>query len=530
MSVLSRLSGKRLSALGLALAFVLTSCGGSDSSNSGRTKNAAIQNGLCVLTADDVAARDASMSTLAVAEATYNDAVNTAYDFYYEKLNVMQDEFYNGYYPYYNNYYDSYYNYIMPSPYYNGYGFYDMYYPYYNSYMGGYYNLQMMFQSAQINARIDLRATERMASRAYSAAVDIANAEATAREQQYLADCGDLVVSAHTDYEAAVAAANAAYEADISAIDGSADAIKSDSSGAVEAYENALKSILTAYEGAVNAAGVAWEACGNAGTDQAECDSAKDAASATALAEKESASDKAKTDLDSSVETSDTGSAATAEAQAKRDSAIAAAAEIRAAALASVSIPNEPSIDVPAPPAEPEIIDAPVEPLPEAKPGDPAPSEDPPVATPIEVVPAGIVSELNSVVTSQVQESTTVACSESCVDALQFSARTEGDVYYQYTSNGKVDSDAWVKVESGQKFESNKLNGGIAIQVRPIDLSDPITMIKDADKPTFVEATAGSTDDSGSVFNVVNILIALVILVVILFIVAKRRKKDSDTK
>jgi LPXTG-motif cell wall-anchored protein len=55
-------------------------------------------------------------------------------------------------------------------------------------------------------------------------------------------------------------------------------------------------------------------------------------------------------------------------------------------------------------------------------------------------------------------------------------------------------------------------------------------MIKDADKPTFVEASAGSSDDSGSAFNLVNILIALVILVVIAFIVAKRRKKDSDTK
>jgi hypothetical protein len=108
MSGLTRKSGKRLSALGLALAFVLTSCGGSStSSNSGRTKNAAIQNGLCVLTADDVVARDASMSKLAAAETTYNESLNVANELFYEKMNVIQQEFYNGYYPYYNNYYDN---------------------------------------------------------------------------------------------------------------------------------------------------------------------------------------------------------------------------------------------------------------------------------------------------------------------------------------------------------------------------------------------------------------------------------------
>jgi hypothetical protein len=525
------MSGKRLSALGLALAFFLTSCGGSStSSNSGRTKNAAIQNGLCVLTADDVAARDASMATLALAEATYNDAVNTAYNLYYEKLNVMQEEFYSGYYPYYNSYYDNYFNIIMPSPYYNGYGFYNMYYPYYNMYMGGYYNLQMVFQSAQINAKIELRATERMASREYSTAVDIANAEATAREQQYLADCGELVVAAHADYEKAVAAANVAYEADIAAIAGSADALKAASSGAVKAYEDSLKNLQTAYESAVSKAALASESCVKAGTTQADCDSAKDAAIATALSEKESATTKAKTDLDSAVAALDTSSTATAAAQAKRDAAIAAAAEVRSAALANVAIPNEPSITVPVPPAEPEIIDAPVPPLPSANPGDPAPSADPPVATPIEAVPVQLESELDSVVTSQVQESTTVTCSESCVDALQFSARTEGDVYFQYTSEGKVDNDAWVKVESGQKFESSKLNGGIAIQVRPTDLSDPITLIKDVDKPNFTEVSAGSTEEAGSMFNLVNILIVLVLLVIVLFIVGKRRKKATETK
>ena len=52
----SRLSGKKLSALGLALAFVLTSCGGSDSSSGGRTKNSA----LCFATQED---KDAAIAT-----------------------------------------------------------------------------------------------------------------------------------------------------------------------------------------------------------------------------------------------------------------------------------------------------------------------------------------------------------------------------------------------------------------------------------------------------------------------------------
>lgn len=53
---LSRLSGKRLSALGLAMAFILTSCGGSDSSSEGRTKNSA----LCFATQED---KDAAIAT-----------------------------------------------------------------------------------------------------------------------------------------------------------------------------------------------------------------------------------------------------------------------------------------------------------------------------------------------------------------------------------------------------------------------------------------------------------------------------------
>lgn len=530
MSVLSRFGGKRLSALGLALAFVLTSCGGSStSSNTGRTKNAAIQNGLCVLTADDVAARDASMATLAVAEATYNESLDASNNLYYEKLNAIQEVFYSGYYPYYDNYYNNYYNYIMPSPYYNGYGFYNMYYPYYNMYMGGYNSLQMVFQSSQINAKIELIAARNIARRIYSSAVDVANTEATARQQQYYSDCGDLVVTAQQDYEAAVEAANTAYEADIAKIDDSETAIQAASNDAKTAYEASLKSLQSSYDSAVAKAGSTWETCVDAGSTDAECTTAKDAAVTAAATEKETAATQAKADFDTAIANLD-ASAATAAAQAKRDSAIAAAASVRDTALASVSIPNEPSIVVPAPPAEPAIIDAPVEPLPSANPGDPAPPEDAPVATPIEVVPVPVVSELDSVVASQVQESTTVTCSDSCVDALQFSARTEGDVYFQYTSNGKVDNDAWIKVESGQKFEFSKLNGGIAIQVRPSDLSDPITMIKDVEKPNFVEATAGSTDDSGSVFNLVNILVALVILGVIMFIVAKRRKKATETK
>jgi hypothetical protein len=395
--------------------------------------------------------------------------------------------------------------------------------------MGGYNSLQMVFQGIQMNARIELRAAQNVANRVYNTAVNVANSEATAREQQYYADCGDLVVSAQKDYEAAVLAADAVYQTEISKIDDSAEALQAASETAKNAYEASLKSLQNSFDSVVSKAGSTWESCVKAGTTDAECTTAKDATIAAAVTDKETASAKAKADFDTAVANLDAGTA-TAAAQAKKDAAIAAAAEVRSAALASVAIPNEPSIVVPALPAEPVFIDAPVDPLPAANPGDPAPPVEPPVATPIEVVPVPVVSELDSVVTSQVQETATVTCSDSCVDALQFSARTEGDVYFQYTSNGKVDNDAWIKVESGQKFESSKLGGGIAIQVRPTDLSDPITLIKDAEKSNFAEVSADSTDDSGSLFNLRNILIVLILVGVVLFIVSKRRNKEAETK
>lgn len=67
MSVSARFNGKRLSALGLVLAFVLTSCGGSDSSSGGKTKNSA----LCFATQEDKdAAINAAQTELDAANAT----------------------------------------------------------------------------------------------------------------------------------------------------------------------------------------------------------------------------------------------------------------------------------------------------------------------------------------------------------------------------------------------------------------------------------------------------------------------------
>ena len=83
---------KKLSALGAVLAIVLMSCGGSSSSsNANKSKNAVIDNGQCVLEADDVAARDASQADYDSASSTYDAAKSQAYDAYYQKVNELRD-------------------------------------------------------------------------------------------------------------------------------------------------------------------------------------------------------------------------------------------------------------------------------------------------------------------------------------------------------------------------------------------------------------------------------------------------------
>ena len=499
-------SVKKLAAFSAVLSIILMSCGGSStSSNAGRSKNATVVDGVCVLEQADVDARDASLAKLALAEDIFDEAWDANYVAYKEKKNAIKDVFYQGYGGYYDDYYYKYNNNVMTSPYYNGPEFYDMYNPYYNDYMYGYNGLEVAFESALMSAEVDLKIADNAVMKTRDEAYNVAGEEATARQNQYFADCGELTVSAQADYEAAVSAANDAFENDTQL---TAD-FETTLLNAEAELELRLKGVEADFDECLMLMGDLLMG------DFDECETAFEAALDAAFIKFEC--------IWCAEEEMFTA------ASVKKDAAIAAAAEVRDLALASISIPNEPPIVADAIPEHLVTIEVPIEPLPPANPGDPAPAAEVPALVEPEVeVIAQVVAELDNVVASEVDENTTINCDKSCIDSLQFSARTEGDVYVQVAKDGKIKNDEWVKIDSDTSAISlSKPDDELAVQVRPLNASEPITMKKQASQPYFETVDVSDIDTSSNGNNRIIIglsFIGLFLLTAISIINLKKRK------
>lgn len=574
---------KKLSALGAVLAIVLMSCGGSSSSsNANKSKNAVIDNGQCVLEADDVAARDASQADYDSASSTFDAAKSQAYDAYYQKVNELKDDARRQYGPEVDRYLREFYR--LP-PTINNLNFLPHMLPFYGPLENRYSQITSAYIALIIDVRLEFRRSMDSAQGPLQTAADSYNKAAQERETQYLADCGDLVTAGQAALDDAVMAASSKAENDIAALQGD-DQDSYDQALAVllKAKVDSYKSADDSYASDFQSISLTWKACRDSidsTLDEPAIDDAQGIcsdlfnASAAALT-------KTKTDAKTSADTSfNTAVSALPEVGAQerainavKEVAIKQARDAFDVIKANVRVPSEPRVVVPPPPPPPGCSPScsPVEP--------PFPPVDPPTTpTDIPVMPevvvvtttttiapvsldkvgvaattaapvssdttaasassdttaasassdttAAPVSSDNKVVAA-VEESTEFVCDQFCIDNLQFQAMVSGQVTVQMTDDqGRIDEAKWISIETGSPFSLKGVAGAkVAIKVTPRDNSQPTVMVASGDAKGFTRVDSIETVDSSGSSRRGLVVLALVLLIVVfgLFRVVKQRK------